>query len=44
MIILYIQCIVLFLQHSNVFWPQWKAGAHRIEKKILMPEMVRSVS
>ena len=30
----------MHMQHTNLFWPQWIAGRHKIEKKILMPEMV----
>ena len=29
------------VQHTNMFWPQWKPGLHKIEQKILMPELVR---
>ena len=36
-------CCCFCWQHTNLFWPQWKPGHHRIEKKILMPELVSRV-
>ena len=32
--------IYVCVQATNMFWPQWKKGEHKIEKKILMPELV----